>query len=119
MHEPEFRPDRATPEQMERLRRLGYRSPDPVSRALADILIRTWSATPRQLDCLAGLGVYPDGPITRKAASDLIERTISLRRRLPPTPRQESFLRARGLWREGLTRGEASDLIGKVKAGEG
>ena len=35
-------------------------------------------------------------------------------RREPPTPRQEEFLRPRGLWREGLTRGEASDLIAEA-----
>jgi hypothetical protein len=72
MEDQGFRSDRATPEQMEHLRQLGYHLPDPLSRALADIFIRNWSATPRQLDCLAQLGVYPDGPITRKAASDLI-----------------------------------------------
>jgi hypothetical protein len=32
-------------------------------------------------------------------------------RREPPTSRQQEFLQARGLWREGLTRGAASDLI--------
>jgi hypothetical protein len=31
-----------------------------------------------------------------------------------PTLRQEEFLRDRGLWRPGLTRGEASALIGEA-----
>ena len=35
-------------------------------------------------------------------------------RREPPTPRQEKFLRRRDLWREGLTRGAASDLIAEA-----
>ena len=35
-------------------------------------------------------------------------------RREPPTPRQEEFLRRRGLWRGGLSRGEASDLIARA-----
>jgi hypothetical protein len=40
-------------------------------------------------------------------------------RREPPTPRQEEFLRRRGLWREGLTRGAASDLITEALVKEG
>ena len=33
----------------------------------------------------------------------------------PPTPSQQKFLRVRNLWRDGLTRGEASKLIGEIK----
>jgi hypothetical protein len=40
-------------------------------------------------------------------------------RREPPTPRQEGFLRLRGLWRGGLSRGEASDLIARALEKEG
>jgi hypothetical protein len=36
-------------------------------------------------------------------------------RQKPPTPSQKTFLLHRGLWRQGLTRGEASALIGEVK----
>ena len=32
-----------------------------------------------------------------------------------PTRRQETFLRNWGRWKEGLNRGEASDLIGQIK----
>jgi hypothetical protein len=35
-------------------------------------------------------------------------------RREPATQRQKDFLGHRGLWRDGLTRGEASDLIGEA-----
>ena len=35
-------------------------------------------------------------------------------RRQPPTEKQVSFLRRRGLLREGLTRGEAAALIGEA-----
>jgi len=37
----------------------------------------------------------------------------------PATARQEDFLRLRGLWRDGMTRGEASDIIGEVKMSGG
>jgi hypothetical protein len=36
----------------------------------------------------------------------------------PVTARQEEFLRARGLWREGLNRGRAATLIRDAKARE-
>ncbi len=36
-------------------------------------------------------------------------------RKKPPSSRQEEFLRIHGQWREGLTRGKASDLIGEIK----
>ena len=40
---------------------------------------------------------------------------VDSRRRLPPTARQEQLLRTRGLWRPGMTRGEAFDLIARIK----
>jgi hypothetical protein len=36
-------------------------------------------------------------------------------RREPATPRQQEFLKRRGLWRQGLSKGEASALIGEAK----
>ena len=37
----------------------------------------------------------------------------------PATPRQWAFLKHRGLWRQGLSRGEASALIGEALRKEG
>jgi hypothetical protein len=39
-------------------------------------------------------------------------------RLMRPTPSQRTFLWHRGRWREGLTRGEASRLIGEIKERE-
>jgi hypothetical protein len=35
-------------------------------------------------------------------------------RREPASPRQEAFLKERGLWRQALSKGEASALIGEA-----
>jgi hypothetical protein len=58
----------------------------------------------------------PIGHLSRYQAPGLIKlHDPNARwRREPPTRSQEDFLRGRGLWREGLTRGEASDLIGQA-----
>jgi hypothetical protein len=111
--------DPATEEQREHLRQLGVCVSVPIPRNLANILIDFHSATERQRACLERLGLAPDGPLSRAAASERIADGIQARRQLAPTPRQEAFLRSRGLWTEGLTRGEASDRIGEVLAGQG
>ena len=36
--------------------------------------------------------------------------------RLPPTLGQENYLRRRDLWKNGLSRGEAARMIGKLKS---
>jgi hypothetical protein len=41
------------------------------------------------------------------------------RRQMSPTVRQETFLRDHGRWRDGMTRGEAFDLIGRLKRTHG
>jgi hypothetical protein len=48
-----------------------------------------------------------------------IGQFVRSRREMSPTPRQELFLKQRGQWREGMSRGEAFDLIGQLLAGTG
>lgn len=49
--------------------------------------------------------------LTKGEASHLIGK---IRERLPPTSKQECFLRNRGLWYHSLTRTEASQMIAHV-----
>jgi hypothetical protein len=63
---------------------------------------------------MAKMGVLPDKPVDRREASEIIGQQIQLRRQLPPTPRQERFLRAEGKWKDGMTYGEAYDAIAKI-----
>jgi hypothetical protein len=58
----------------------------------------------------------PIGHLSRYEAAGLIKlhTPTAAWRRAVPTARQEEFLRKRGLWRQGLTRGEAADLIGET-----
>jgi hypothetical protein len=75
-------------------------------------------ATTKQLVTLAEL--LPPGEqfrlygLTRQAAHAMIQARIEQWRKLPPTPEQVAWLRRRGRWRAGLTRGEASELIGRA-----
>ena len=50
-----------------------------------------------------------------RTASEIIGWHSRNWRSYSPTRRQETFLRNWGRWKEGLTRGEASDLIGQIK----
>ena len=76
------------------------------------------SLTWRQAEALRRL--LPEGAriehLSRWGAAGLIKMHSphAAWRREPPTPRQEEFLRRRGLWRGGLSRGEASDLIARA-----
>lgn len=115
MSDPRSDTEPATEQQMERLRRLGLHIERPIGRELADTLIEYQGATPRQLDCLEKFGMKPDGPIRRFDARQLIGREIENRRRQPATHRQETFLRLRGEWRDGMTMGEAYDRIAQIK----
>ena len=55
----------------------------------------------------------PTAHLSRYAAAGLIRlhSPNAFWRRQPPTEKQVSFLRRRGLWRDGLTRGDAAALI--------
>src|SRR5262245_61096538 len=106
--------DPATPEQLAQLAALGLNNGPPISRQAAQALIRSFILTPRQAAFLQRLGVDPDPLLRRHEAHEQIVRAINQRRQMPPTAKQEWFLRQRGLWKDDLTRGEAFDLIGEL-----
>jgi hypothetical protein len=60
-------------------------------------------------------------PATSGEASHLIDHLIARRRQWqdePATRKQYQFLKYRGLWREGMTKGEANTVIVRIKAEE-
>ena len=67
--------------------------------------------TPRQRAFLARHNLQLEGNDDHGNAGQAIRRFILNRRELSPTDRQVAFLQQRGLWREGMSRGEAFDLI--------
>jgi hypothetical protein len=67
--------------------------------------------TRRQAAFLERHDLDPEGQLDYYGAMSHINRFINARRQLAPTPRQIQLLKARGLWRDGMTRGEAFDLI--------
>lgn len=48
-----------------------------------------------------------------------IAKFVNGRRQLKPTAKQEQILRQKGLWREGMNRGEAWDLLRELLGGGG
>ena len=109
----------ATEQQKTCLDQLGIHVPSELSQRDAQIMIESWIATAGQRACLDRLDVKPGRAITRYEASCMISKEILRRRRLPPTPRQERFLRNHGRWCDDMTRGEAFDLIGRIKSESG
>jgi superfamily II DNA or RNA helicase len=77
-------------------------------------------ASEKQLNILAGLGLKMARYPTKGEASWLIDQAMAYEEAYPApaTGLQEWFLRFRGLWQEGMTKREASKVIGKIKAGE-
>jgi len=79
-------------------------------------------ATPRQIAALCEiLPLEHHANIQRLTADEahfLLSRNKQLWRNTPVTERQEHYLRSHGLWRDGLTRGTASELIAAAKAQE-
>jgi hypothetical protein len=73
--------------------------------------------TRRQEAFLVRNKVHPGREIDFYEAAHVIGRFVGARRELPPTARQVKFLKGRGRWRDGLSRGEAFDLIGRILAG--
>lgn len=102
--------DPISPQQRQTLESLGL-DPSCDSSSRADRLIEVFGATHKQIECLARMGVQVDGPIGKGHARLLIQNEVDRRRQLPPTPRQEQFLRKRGRWHPGISRGDAYDLI--------
>ena len=80
---------------------------------MSDLGPYSGSVTNAQLEYLRLLGALP-APAQLFTASCLIDQAVQDRRRGPPTPRQEAFLKRRGHWRDDLTRSQASELIGQI-----
>lgn len=79
-----------------------------------------WQAEPaseRQLGCLARFGLAVGQGLTKGEASYLIDRCLEYESAFPTpaSPRQQAFLRERGLWQEGMGRRQASTLIEYLK----
>src|SRR5215813_9820633 len=81
---------------------------------MSDLGPYSGSVTNAQLEYLRLLGVPFRLPLSWFTASLLISEALQDRRRGPPTPRQEAFLKRRGRWRDDLTRSQASELIGQI-----
>jgi len=69
------------------------------------------SPTERQAAFLERHDLDPEGHLDFYEAMSRINRFVNARRQLPPTPRQIQLLKAWGHWRDGMTRGQAFDLI--------
>jgi hypothetical protein len=69
------------------------------------------SPTRKQQEFLARNKLHPGPDLDFYEAMHVIGRFVSSRRRMPPTARQEKFLKEQGKWREGMSRGEAFDAI--------
>jgi hypothetical protein len=73
--------------------------------------------TSKQLAFLARNKLHPDRALDFYEASHAIGQFVHARRQLAPTARQERFLKERGEWRDGMSRGEAFDTIRRIVAG--
>ena len=71
-------------------------------------------ATPAQINTLRAMGRLPDRPISQNEANYLIKRHFADWAQLPVTERQEWRLRNEGMFRPGMTRGEAAKIIGRL-----
>ncbi len=75
------------------------------------------SPTSRQQAFMARHELHLDHPVDFYEAAHTIGQFVDFRRQLPPTARQEKFLKEKGKWRDGMSRGEAFDLIKRIVAG--
>ncbi|OAI41504.1 hypothetical protein AYO40_00275 [Planctomycetaceae bacterium SCGC AG-212-D15] len=76
-------------------------------------------ASPRQLNLLHEMGIPVQLPLSVSEANRLIQMNIERRNSLPPTDVQTNYLQMNGLWRPGMTRGDADKAISELKAKEG
>jgi len=74
--------------------------------------------TEKQQGFLDRHNLIPDRQPDFYEAPSVIGRFIRSCRRLAPTARQKHFLQDHRLWKEGMTRGEAFDLISQCKAAD-
>jgi superfamily II DNA or RNA helicase len=83
-----------------------------------------WQAQPAsegQLRYLRSFGLGLKRELTKGEAAHLIDKAIKYDadHPTPPTDRQEWFLRMAGQWQDGMTKREATKLIGQLKGGAG
>lgn len=71
-------------------------------------------ATPKQIELLEQLG-FDGSRLSGREADLLIKQNLHRWSALPPTDKQRFFLISNFAWREGITRGEATELIDKIK----
>jgi hypothetical protein len=74
-------------------------------------------ATVEQVDTLKKMGFGDCTILTKREARDLIRRRQEENRQLPATESQQAELLRRGLWREGMKRGEAARLLCRARRG--
>jgi hypothetical protein len=72
-------------------------------------------ASEAQIRLLQQMGILLPATLNSYQADQLIKANYRRWATLPPTEKQEVFLRNRGKWRPGLTRAEVSELIGDIK----
>lgn len=71
------------------------------------------SASPSQLATLRAMGIHAHEWLPREEADALIKAHRAKWEALPPTPGQRKLVEKWGLWKQGMTRGEADVLIGR------
>ncbi len=70
----------------------------------------------KQQAFLARHNIQDDRPMGFYDAMHRINTFVSERRKYAPTPKQEMLLRQHSMWKPGLSRGEAFDLIKSIFA---
>jgi hypothetical protein len=71
-------------------------------------------ASPAQRRCLEELGIRVPNGLSSYDADRLIKANYDRWAAMPPTRKQAAFLRLRGRWEGGMTRGEAAELIARL-----
>jgi hypothetical protein len=81
---------------------------------MAEIFKDCRMTTGEQVRLLEALGLRGPTPVFYADTARLISKTLLDIRGKPATPRQQRYLSFHGVWLEGMTWGEASDLIGWI-----
>ena len=75
-------------------------------------------ASPAQVKLLQTMGIPVSSGLRSDQADRLIKSNIDYWSGLPPTMKQESYLRRFHQWKAGMNRREATDTIAKIKGGQ-
>jgi superfamily II DNA or RNA helicase len=96
--------------------------PWPETPSLDGYRPREWwhgdPATDTQINALRRFGLEVVRDLTKGEANHLLYQCKSFAEREPATARQQWYLRHAGAWEPGLTKREASQRIGRLKAGQ-